>query len=113
MTTRRSLSTSARVRIFRDADGRCHICGQRITVSDRWDVEHVIPIAMGGADDDSNMAPSHMACHRAKTASDLGQIAKAKRQEARHLGVKKPTRWRKPPPGYGFDWSRRRYVRMT
>ena len=110
--TRRSLSTTARVRIFNAAGGRCHICEQRIQVGQPWEVEHRIPLALGGADDESNMRPAHTACHAPKTVADLGDIARAKRREAAHLGAKKPSTFRKPPLGYGYDWRKRRYTRL-
>lgn len=48
-------------------------------------------------------------CHRGgqrKTAKDVGDIARAVRREAKHLGIKKPGGFRKPPPGYNA-WTRR------
>ena len=46
-------------------------------------------------------------CHRGgKTAKDVGDIARAVRREAKHIGIKKPSAWRKPPPGYNA-WTRR------
>lgn len=89
MTERRSLSTMKRLAIFERAKGVCYLCEQRIQVGQPWDVEHRIPLALGGADDESNMLPAHRACHAPKTAEDLGRVAKAKRQRAKHLGIKK------------------------
>lgn len=88
MVKRKTISTKQRVALFAKHDGVCHICGGKISVGESWDVEHVIPFAMGGADDESNWRPSHIKCHRTKTVDDVGKIAKAKRREARHLGVK-------------------------
>ena len=60
-----------RLRIFEAAAGLCHICGGRIDgTRERWDVEHVIPLALGGEDADHNIRPAHAACHRAKSARD-------------------------------------------
>lgn len=89
MTSRRSLSTTARVRIFEDAGGLCHICGQKIQAGQKWDVEHVIPLAMGGEDGGDNLKPAHKACHGEKSRDDFGRIAKAKRQRAAHIGIRK------------------------
>lgn len=88
--TRRRISTRLRISIFTDAAGLCHICGRPIDgTRERWEVEHIIPLALGGADDAGNMRPAHTRCHRSKTTEDVGRLAKAKRQEARHLGAKK------------------------
>ena len=88
--TRRHLSPRERLRLFTAAGGVCHICGGKIDgTREAWDIEHVIPLAMGGADDDTNMRPAHKVCHAPKTADDLGRLAKAKRQQLRHLGIKR------------------------
>jgi 5-methylcytosine-specific restriction protein A len=104
VTARRPISTARKVAIFLAAKGICHLCGGYIR-GKLWEVEHVIPLAMGGADDETNMRPAHKACHAPKTAEDVGNIARAKRREAKHLGIKRSSRpipgskasgWRKP-----------------
>lgn len=111
MTTRRSLSRTVRARVFDAAGGLCHICGGKITASDAWDVEHRMPLALGGADDETNMSPAHKVCHRAKSADDIGRIRKADRQRAKFIGAK-PTKFRRPA-GIRFDWKQGRYVKET
>lgn len=106
--SRKSLSPLQRLKVFEAASGRCHICGARIQLNQPWDVEHVIPLALMGADDPSNMSPAHKACHAAKTAIDFASIAKAKRMKARHLGIRKAPSFQKPP-GMKFNWQRGRY----
>ena len=106
---RRSLSTTARVRIFEEAGGLCHICGQKI-FGKGWDVEHVIPLAMGGEDGGDNLRPAHKACHSEKSRDDFGRIAKAKRQRAAHIGARKRGSFPKPPPNSRFDWKLGRRV---
>lgn len=89
MTGRRSLSAKERLRLFALHDGTCHLCGGRIDgTREAWDIEHVIALAMGGADDDANRKPAHRKCHTSKTADDMGALAKAKRNEARYLGAR-------------------------
>ncbi|RMD90729.1 MAG: HNH endonuclease [Alphaproteobacteria bacterium] len=88
---RRSMSRTRRLRIFEAASGICHICGQRIDgTREPWEVEHIVPIQLGGEDEDANCAPAHVACHRAKTREDVARIAKAKRVRAKHLGAHRP-----------------------
>lgn len=96
--------------MFELADGLCHICGMRIRAAEKWDIEHVIPLALGGADNPPNMRPAHKACHAPKTAADVASIAKAKRQKARHIGIKRPPTFPKPPPGSRYDWKLGRRV---
>lgn len=89
--TRRSWTPRRRLALFEAHRGICHLCGERIDgTREPWEVEHLIPIAMGGEDDEANCAPAHVACHKAKTATDKGQIAKANRVRAKHNGAHRP-----------------------
>lgn len=85
-----------------EADFRCHLCGGRIDpVRDRWEAEHVVPLALGG----TSVLPAHAKCHAAKTADDVGRIAKAKRGGESHKGVRVSAR---PMPGSrASGWKRR------
>lgn len=87
MAARRHISTKTRVQLFADHSGRCHICGGKIDgIHERWDVEHVIPPELGGADDPLNWAPAHVACHKAKTKKDAAALRAAKQTESeRHV----------------------------
>lgn len=98
--TRRRISASERAQIFADALGICHICGLKIDGGhERWDVEHVIPLAMGGdeAKGSKNLQPAHVKCHKAKSAVDVQHIGKAKRMQQRRAGI--PKKSRNPIPG--------------
>lgn len=104
MTDRRSLSPMRKLRIFEDAGGICHICGTKI-FGKGWEAEHVIPLALGGVDDDSNLRPAHKACHGDKTKADNASWSKAKRIRAKHVGAfqsaspmmgSKASGWKKP-----------------
>lgn len=92
MTERRSISQMRRLAIFEKAFGKCHLCERKIQPGEKWEVEHVRPIGLLGADDESNMAPAHVACHATKTAGDRTRISKAKRQAAKHAGIKQAKR---------------------
>ncbi|MGH1587907.1 HNH endonuclease [Methylobacterium phyllosphaerae] len=64
------------------------VCGRRIDgVRERWIVEHIRALELGGADDLENMGPAHEACGREKTRDDHARTAWAKRQKIRHLGA--------------------------
>lgn len=88
--SRRSISRKERAAIFARCGGQCHICGGKVGVGEAWDVEHIIPIALGGEDGGDNLAPAHSKCHRAKSAEDAGKLAKARSVEARHTGTYRP-----------------------
>ena len=57
---------------IRRTQAGCYICGQPIDYSlpyldpGEFTVDHVIPLAKGGADDLTNKAAAHRACNRAK-----------------------------------------------
>lgn len=91
--TRRPISLPRRVKLWKAHGGVCHLCGQKISGGIKWHVEHMVPIALGGADDESNMAPAHIACHTPKTKADVAAVARAKRREAKHLGIRPPSKW--------------------
>lgn len=88
--TRKSITTVQRVKVFLATDGACHICGLRIDApKQKWQVEHRVPLSMGGADNLSNMAPAHIHCHANKTSGEATVRAKTDRVRAKHLGVKR------------------------
>lgn len=91
MSSRPKLCTTDRQRLFALHGGLCHICGEPIDgVRQRWEIEHVIPRGMIGAeaDTDANMRPAHhRPCHAAKTVMDIDVIAQAKRRQAKHIGA--------------------------
>jgi 5-methylcytosine-specific restriction enzyme A len=102
---RRPITTKERLTLFLAAHGQCQRCGWRLSPGTRWEVDHVIPLALGGRDDVSNMQVLCQACHGSKTArQDLPAMGKARRIRARHLGAERPrhilpgsrrSRWKK------------------
>lgn len=88
-TTRRgSLSARRRLQAWERTGGTCVVCGTRIDgVRERWIVEHMRALELGGADELDNMGPAHEACARAKTREDHARTGRAKRQKALHLGA--------------------------
>ncbi len=102
---RKSLSPMQRLKVFEAAGGVCHICSQHIQVGERWDVEHVIPLALGGMDGGTNLKPTHALCHAGKTKTDVASNAKAKRSKAKIvLGIRKASTM---PGGRGTKWKRK------
>jgi 5-methylcytosine-specific restriction protein A len=93
MNKRVHISTKRRAALFSVKQGRCHICSGQVKGAEAWDVSHVIPLEIGGADDESNWDVAHRKCHRDHTAKkDIPIIAKAKRREAKHRGHKAPAK---------------------
>lgn len=85
---RKTRSRTERVNLFKAHDGICHICGRPIQAGEKWEWSHPRPLALGGDDTLENSAPAHFRCHRDWTAKeDQPRIAKAKVQEAKHIGA--------------------------
>lgn len=103
--TRRRRTTLQRAAIFEAHGGICHLCGAKINgTREAWDLEHVVPYALTRDDSDENLRPAHASCHKAKTAQDVGQIAKAARVSAKHKGARKPGSM---PGSKASPWKRR------
>ena len=102
---RRTLSTTARLELFLAAGGACQICGWRLLPGTRWEVDHILPLSLGGRDETSNLQVLCAPCHGTKTRTiDRPALAKAERLRARHLGARRTrhvipgsrgSRWRK------------------
>lgn len=59
-----------RRRVIERDRGLCQACLKVDVLTPGTDVDHVIPKARGGADDDRNLQLLCRACHRAKTARE-------------------------------------------
>ena len=87
-TERARLTPTQRLKLFEKFSGVCPVCGQYIQAGHRWVVEHMTPLALGGTNDLTNLAPVHERCAAEKTKDDMARIVKAKRQKRAHLGIK-------------------------
>jgi 5-methylcytosine-specific restriction endonuclease McrA len=78
------MGQSRRARIIAKYHGKCAYPGCGIT--DSLQLDHTIPLELGGADDDQNLKPLCVSCHKRKTALDVKMIAKARRIRKRDAG---------------------------
>ena len=78
-------------RIFDRTDERCHLCGGTLSFEnysnfwhpEGWEVDHDIPKANGGSDDESNLLPAHASCNRSKQTTSSALVRAANRLVAR------------------------------
>lgn len=78
--------------------GRCAQCDCKLDKRTGCEINHIIPLAKGGADERDNYEALCRSCHREITAKEhAGQIAKAKRMDQREAGIRKQSR--NPLPG--------------
>lgn len=61
--TRKALPKLLREKVKAQFGGRCGYCGQR---SEKLHVDHVIPHAYGGSDEESNLMPACPSCNSLK-----------------------------------------------
>lgn len=64
---RSSLSRGKRLQVFEDGGGSCVHCGCKLDIN-AFHVDHLFPIALGGGDNDENLAPSCPPCNLTKGA---------------------------------------------
>jgi hypothetical protein len=93
----------------------CEGCGL-VLGKKAWHVDHTIPDGLHvdksaplTADDGKLLGVE--CCHAPKTKTDVRAIAKAKRNERNHLGMKKKSRGFHKPDNTKFNWSTGRYER--
>ena len=97
-TCRQFFSTSFRLNLFLKRKGSCGSCYQKIDAVKAWDIDHIIPLALGGTNEAKNLQILCKPCHNSKTYQvDIPSIAKTKRLKARHLGARSPST--RPIPG--------------
>ena len=66
--------TALEGRLLERQSGKCFICDNTIDPvlhQDQLDIDHIVPLAEQGADDEHNFALTHASCNRSKGASDL------------------------------------------
>ena len=107
-TPRSTMTPARRERIHAAHAGLCGVCGQPVAL-DECEIDHRIAHWISRRDDDANLWPMHVACHRgaggqSKTAWDRKIIAKIKRIIARREGTRRP---RKAIPNRGFGKQHR------
>lgn len=92
-TPRLSVSPARRERVLAAHGHQCARIGCQVT--DGLELDHILPLELGGEDVDLNIEPLCARHHKAKTASDIKRIAKARRLRKANdpEQPKKPSRW--------------------
>lgn len=96
MVDRRDISQKRRAALFLAQSGKCADCPRKL-MPGMYHADHRIPLADGGADDDSNIKLICLDCHKAKTRGE-------NKSRAHHKRIAAGGRTRKGP---GFrGWKR-------
>ena len=91
----KAVKVAATKRATRDGVTYCEGCG---LPAKRWHYDHDNPDGLTGEPTLENCKLLCLPCHEEKTRQDVAAIAKAKRREARNLGIRKAPTLR----GHGF-----------
>jgi 5-methylcytosine-specific restriction endonuclease McrA len=92
-TPRSKMTKAKAVKVFLAANGVCCLCGVQIRPGDGWFIEHVVPLAIGGADEGDNLKPAHNKCKASKDATDAAEKARRDRIVASGWADKPKTKW--------------------
>jgi 5-methylcytosine-specific restriction endonuclease McrA len=93
---RKEFSKKVQRDAFARAKGRCEKCSAWLSVG-KFHYDHVNPDAMTGEPTLENCEVLCLPCHGDKTKRDVANIARAKRIQDRHLGIRDPHK--RPLPG--------------
>jgi 5-methylcytosine-specific restriction enzyme A len=89
---RREFSAKVKLAAFQRCDGLCEMpdCGAKLRPG-KFTYDHRVPDQLGGEPTLDNCQVICRECDREKTGQDAGDIARAKRRERKHVGIRKPT----------------------
>lgn len=87
---RREFAAKVKLEAWHRCGGFCEAqnCGLKLYPG-KFTYDHIVPDQLGGDPTLENCQVICHACDRPKTRNDAGNIAKAKRRERKHLGIKK------------------------
>jgi hypothetical protein len=92
-------------RVFLRCDGRCDICGTKLTRRRDWILEHRKALINEGQNRESNLGVTCVGCAKIKTRADVAEKAIIARKRAKHIGVRRSAR---PMPGSkASKWRRK------
>jgi 5-methylcytosine-specific restriction protein A len=83
---RSEFKASIKVAREKHAGGKCEECHAPLSIG-KYHFDHVTPDGLTGQPTFENCRVLCIPCHREKTATDVADIAKAKRREAAHKGA--------------------------
>lgn len=98
MTPRRTIPASIKAAV---AERQAGICDCGLVLLGTAELDHIVPLALGGDNDAANLRWRHRHCHKAKTARDIKMISKADRIRKRLEG--KQRAFKKRIKSRGFD----------
>jgi hypothetical protein len=103
-TKRKKVSQTEAARLFLIHNGICCNCNMQIKTGEKWFIEHLDALVLGGVEgDDNNRRPSHVSkCKAKKDAADAGARSKRDRIITKDWQRGDDTRSKPKIPNRGF-----------
>jgi len=101
---RRNVSKARRDKILA---GQSHVCKRANCEETATDVDHILPLWVGGTNDDSNLEGLCPGCHKRKTSAEAKARAKVNRIDKKIEGRMKP---KKAIPVRADPWPKGRKI---
>jgi 5-methylcytosine-specific restriction protein A len=92
MRDRREFSAKIKLLAWERAQGCCEICTRKLYPGD-FHYDHINPDGLTGLPTLGNCSLVCRACHKTKTKRDVANIARAKRRERKHIGIRKVSKF--------------------
>ena len=86
-----TIPNSVKMRLLRQADGRCQKCGVHLGIG--WDVDHIIALCLGGPHRESNLQCLCKNHHKKKTKQDISLKCESDRKRIKLTGPKRKSKW--------------------
>ena len=84
------IPTRVILRVLEAYGGKCAETGVKIGPLGGWQMDHIIALANGGENRETNLQPLITIAHKEKTAGDVAQKSKDRRVKSKHLSIHKP-----------------------
>ena len=98
----RKMTPARRARLI-ERDGKCVRPGCENTGP--LEIDHIVPLELGGSDADWNLECLCVEHHRIKTRADIAAISKAKRNQLKHTGQAPPPTQKIKSRGFRRRWE--------
>lgn len=96
-----------RVRVMQKAGDKCAKCTRKINEGLKGEVDHIIPLIVGGGHRESNLQLLCVACHKGKTKLDQKVKARSAKYRRRNLVDAKKSKGRPMPGSVASGWKKK------
>lgn len=87
---RKSMTPARKARILKAHDGLCWRCDHPFEIDEKIEYDHKVALCRGGTDDDENIGPAHVLCHKLKTNGTKAlRLGADKFEAAKTIRIKK------------------------